>query len=237
MQIYELNSYMQQQRSPVQFYIQDLLPKQGSMLLYGETGVMKSFLAQHIALCLATKTDWIGFKVEQARVLLVNFEISELAYFWRLKDMTKYFTVQDQMLYVASPSILMLEDDSVFKKFADDIKGIAPQVLILDCLQKCYGGDENSKQEMLIWILHIEALMKEFGCSVIVVHHTNKNILSNSLLDKSRGTSLLPGWADSVVNMVKQPSGVQLQYGKLRQTTRQLVNTNIMFDNFLWKVR
>lgn len=151
--------------------------------------------------------------------------------------MLRNFTVQEQMFYEASPSILMLEDRAIFNRFATDIRPIQPNIIILDCLQKCYGGDENSKEEMLEWILHVEELQNEHDCSVVVIHHANRNILSTSAMDRSRGTTLLPGWADTVIHMVRQPTGVQLQFGKVRQSGRELHNLNIDFHDYIWTVR
>ena len=237
MEVHDVSEYIHWNIPRPGFYIQDILPKEGSLLLYGEPGVKKSWLAEYMGFCVATGSDFLGFRTEQARVLIVNFEMSSAGYHWRLRDMVGNFTLQSQMYYEASPSILMLEDRAIFNRFAEDIRPIQPQVIILDCLQKCYGGDENSKEEMLVFVLHLEELMREHRTSVVIVHHSNRNLLSTSPMDRSRGTTLIPGWVDTVVHMVKQPSGIQLQFGKVRQAIRELRNLNIQFENYLWTRR
>ncbi len=237
MQIHDVADYVTHNIPRPTFYIQDILPKQGTMLLYGATGIKKSWLAEWTGFCIATGDDWFGLRTEQARVLIVNFEMSQAGYHWRLRDMIGNFTLEEQMFYEASPNLLMLEDRAVFDRFAEDIRPIHPQVIILDCLQKCYGGNENSKEEMLVFVQHIEELMIEHQASVIIIHHENRNILSTSPMDRSRGTTLIPGWVDTVIHMTKQPSGLQLQFGKTRQATREIHNVNIQFDNYNWTRR
>jgi len=235
--IHDVSEYVTWNIPPVQFYIQDLLPKEGSLLLYGAPGVKKSWLVQGMAYTLATGDEWLGFRVEQARTLLVNFEISAVSYHWRLRDMSGAYTLPPQMLFESSPNTLYLEIRENFNRFMEDIRPIAPEVVILDCLQGCYGSDENSTQEMSVFLGHMAELKAEFHCSLVIVHHSNKNLFVGSSMDRSRGTTKLPGWVDTVVYMVKQPSGtVQLQFSKTRQSRRELRNMNINFHDYIWEV-
>ena len=36
------------------------------------------------------------------------------------------------------------------------------------------GVEENSAKEMGVWIANVEALAREFGCTVLLVHHIGK---------------------------------------------------------------
>ncbi len=218
------------------FYLQDILPKEGVMLLYGDPKVKKSWLVQHMAYCLAVGDEWLGFRTEQARVLLANFEISWRAYVWRLKDMSRNFTLQSQMLYETSPMLMFLEEEVNFNRFRDLVRRIQPEVIILDCLAGSFGGDENNGEQMAGWIGRMNELRIENNSSMVIVHHTNKNLLSTSSVDRARGHSRLAGWVDTLLYMVGQPTGVQLQF-KARQATRELSNLNIRFQNYLWSVR
>lgn len=86
MEIHDVSEYVHWNLPRPQFYIQDILPKQGTMLLYGSPKVKKSWLSEYMAFCVATGTPFLGFTTEQARVLIAQFEISPLAYAWRLRD-------------------------------------------------------------------------------------------------------------------------------------------------------
>jgi len=184
--------------------------------------------------CIATGSEWLGFPTQQARVLIVNFEISAIGYHWRLRDMSRNFTLEPQMLYEASPSIIPLEERGVFDRFAADVRPIQPNIIILDCLSGCFTGDENSSREMSSWIMNISELKAEHHAAVVIVHHSNKNLLAISAMDRSRGHTKLPGWVDTVIYMVNQPSGVQLQFSKTRLSRREIRSLNIRFQDYNW---
>lgn len=236
MLVHDVSEYITWQLPRPEFYIKDILPKQGVMLVYGEPKVKKSWLVEYMGFCLSTGTEWLGLRTEQARTLICNFEISPIAYAWRLRDMAVNFHVQNQMFYETSPMLMYLDDDQNFNEFKAGVRELAPRVIVLDCLAACYGGDENDGEQMARWIEKISQLKQENEASIVIVHHTNKNLLSNSSVDRARGHSRLTGWVDTLCYMVQQPLGIQLQF-KARQATREVPNSNIRFDNFMWTLR
>ncbi len=236
MDIHDVSEYISWPIPRPEFYIQDILPKQGSMLLYGEPKVKKSWLAQYLAYCISVGEPCVGFRTTQARVFLGNFEISVNAYAWRLKDMARNFTLQERMLYEGTQVLTQLEQTEQFNSFRALMRVLMPKVIVLDCLAMCFGGDENNGEQMGQFIGNMAILKEELGCSLIIVHHTNKNQLASSSVDRARGHSRLTGWVDTLVYMAPQPSGVQLQI-KARQATRELGNVNIEFHDYLWSVR
>lgn len=234
--IHDVNQYIHWDLPRPEFYIQDVLPKQGVLLLYGNPKVRKSWLAQYMAFCIAVGIPCLGLRTEQTRTLISNFEISPIAYAWRLRDMAQHFQMQDGFFYECSPMLMYLDEDENYNRFAAAIRPTAPKVIVLDCLQACFGGDENNGEDMARFIEKINALKTEFEASIILVHHTNKNLVSNSSVDKARGHSRLAGWVDTLIFMCEQPTGVQLQI-KARQSTREVPNINISFENYMWRVR
>jgi len=237
MEIHDVSEYIHWNISRPEFYIQNILPKQGSMLLCGTPGVRKSWLVEYIGFCIASGDECLGFGTEQARVLIINFEISSAAYHWRLRDMGQRFNLQPQMLFEASPSLLFLEERGTFERFAADVRPVQPKIIVLDCLSACFGGDENNSREMSGFIHNVVELKNEHEASIIIVHHSNKNPMAISSIDRVRGHTRLPGWVDTVVYMVEQPSGTQLQFSKARQSLRILHPINVQFENYVWTRR
>jgi RecA-family ATPase len=207
------------------------------MLLYGNPKVKKSWLCQYLAFCCSVGIPCFGLATEQSRAMLCNFEISPLAYAWRLKDMSHNFQLVDGWLYESSPMLMYIDEDEAFNQFAAAIRTISPNILFLDCLAACFGGDENDGRDIARFIEKINILKVENNCSIVIVHHTNKNILNNTnTTNMARGHSRLAGWVDSLVYMAEQPTGIQLQI-KARQATREVPNINIRFSNYLWEVQ
>jgi len=219
------------------FYVQDILPKEGTMLVYGDPKVKKSWLVQHMGYCISIGDEWLGFRTEQARVLICQFEISPYAYHWRLRDMARNFDLQDNLWENTKP-LTYLEDEETFNRFTAEIRAaeIEPQVIIMDCMSACFGGDENNGEQMGAFVEKMVRLKSEYHASLVIVHHANKNTLNPSSVSRARGHSRLTGWVDTLVYMAEQPSGVQLQI-KARQSTREINNVNIRFSNYNWELR
>jgi RecA-family ATPase len=234
--VHDVAEYVRTTRPLPQFYIDNILPQQGTMLLYGSPKVKKSWLVQHMAFCISQGCPWLGFNTVQARTLIAQFEISELSYYWRLRNMAMNFHLAPGWLYEMSPSLMYLEEDRTYERFAELVRPIAPQLIILDCLAACFGGDENDGRDVAKLIEKLALLKDEHHASLIIVHHTNKSIQTTSSVDKARGHSRLAGWVDTLAYMCEQPTGVQIQY-KARQTTRELFNQNIVFENHNWTER
>ena len=206
------------------------------MLLYGNPKVKKSWLSQYMAFCISVGIDCLGFRTEQVRVLIAQFEISPIAYAWRLRDMAVNFQLQNQMLYETSPMLMYIDEEENFNVFAAAIRPYHPKVIILDCLAACFGGDENNSRDIARFIEKVAILKAEHEAAVILVHHTNKNLLATSSVDRARGHSRLAGWVDTLLYLCEQPTGVQLQI-KARQATRDIHNINIVFENYLWRIQ
>jgi len=206
------------------------------MLLYGNPKVKKSWLSQYMAFCMSVGIECLGFRTEQTRVLIAQFEISPIAYAWRLRDMAVNFQLQTQMLYETSPMLMYIDEEENFNVFAAAIRPYHPKVIIFDCLAACFGGDENNSRDIARFIEKVTMLKMEHEAAAIIVQHTNKNLLATSSVDKARGHSRLAGWVDTLVYLCEQPTGLQLQI-KARQSTREVPNINIVFENYTWRLR
>jgi RecA-family ATPase len=232
MEIHDVASYRTMTIPPPEFYVQDILPKQGIMLLFGSPKVGKSFIAKQLGFSIATGDEFLGFPTAQCKTMIAQFEISRRAYQWRLKRMLEsYAGLNEGHLFTTSPGQLYLDQDENFNPFALDVRRIAPNVLILDCLQACFGGDENDSKDIGRFIGKIEELKRQNidnDMAVVIIHHSRKAAGVTSFADVARGQSKLTGWVDTLVYMYKQPGGVQLQF-MARQSTGELHNLNIRF--------
>lgn len=236
MDVHDVSEYVTWHVQRPEFYVQDILPKQGVMLLYGSPKIGKSWLSQYMAFCISVGIPWLGFNTEQARTMIVQFEISPLAYLWRLKDMAEQFELQRGMLYELSPGLMYIEEQENFNRLSATIRTVQPKVIVLDCLAACFGGDENDSRDMARLINNINQLREENEASVVLVHHTRKSPSISSFAEMARGQSRLAGWVDSLVYMARQPTGIQLQC-MARQASRDIPNINIYMDNYIWQVR
>lgn len=234
--IHDVNEYIHRRMPRPQFYVQDILPKLGIMLLYGAAKAGKSWITQQMAFCIATGNDWLGFRTEQAKVLLIQFEMSPLGSHWRLTQMAQHFELSEGQMFEASPGLLYIDVDENFNMLSAAVRGVNPDVLMLDCMSGCFGGDENDSRSMAKFILNVTQLGVENEASIVLVHHSRKTPATTSFAEMARGQSRLAGWVDSLVYLAQQPGGKQLQF-MARQATRELRNVNVVFNGTLWAVR
>lgn len=235
--VHDVAEYVHQPVFHPPFFLQYLLPRGGSLLLYGKAGEMKSYMAMYTGFCIATGTDWLDLHTTQGRCLLCNFEISPVGYHDRLVPMYAVFNTERGMLYEVTLPSTFLEEPAVFNWFMTEIvEPVNPDVVILDCFARCYGGDENSNREVGRFMQNID-MIKADSRGVILIHHSNKNMLVSSPMDKARGHSRLVGDPDSVLYMVSQPTGKQMQFGKTRLCPFVMRSKNIIFENNIWSLR
>lgn len=234
MQIHDVAEFRGRVIPPPAFYIEDILPMEGVMLLFGSAKVGKSWMSKQIGMSIATGTSYLGFRTMQAKVLIVQFEISITAYQWRIKQMMdQHYGIEEGLMYIASPGMMFMEQREQFESLVQSIDPVQPQVIILDCLQSCFGGDENDSHDIARFISQVETLKRRYRASIILVHHSRKGPQLGSFADLARGQSKLTGWPDTLIYMHKQPTGVQLQF-LARQATRELPNINVRFQNTIF---
>ena len=228
--------YISADRPPLEFCIGGrLLPKHGKMEICGAPGVMKSWLAQYLSYCLAAGIPWLDFPTIQSRTVLIHFEMADEIAAERASAMSRVIEVERNKLFLWTPGVMALERDEDFNQLKATLQLIEPQVVVLDYFRCCYGLDENKSQEVNLWTGKIESLIRELNLAVIVLHHTNKNPLYSAGMDKSSGSTALPGWMDTVIYIASQPTGTQLQFSKTRHSREPMHSINVAFENYVWR--
>jgi hypothetical protein len=74
-----------------------------------------------------------------------------------------------------------------------------PRVIVVDTLHRFLAGDENSAQDAKTMLDACAGLMKEFDCTVILVHHTG---VSEEAQHRARGSSAWRGALDVEISVV-----------------------------------
>jgi len=172
----------------------------GSLVtLFGPSGVGKSFVALDYALCIATGRAYLGrFESLRGPVLYIAGEgVSGLRN--RVKAwLAHHEVVTPPRNFVFIPATFNLLDeaeiDEVIQIARDDL-GQNPSLVAIDTLARNFGGgNENATQDMNLFITNLDRLKAEFGCTVLVVHHTGKDATK-----KERGNTALRGASDTMI--------------------------------------
>lgn len=187
--------------------VEGLFERDSLTMIAGPPASCKSFLALDWILCMATGKKWQSRATTPARVLYVLGEgkasllkrLSAWLEYHQIKSGTQQYkrlienfrTTWD----VPQLAVKVNVDNMLVQLEAEDFK---PEVIVIDTFARSFVGmDENSQQDMGLWVEQADRL-RQMGFTVIIVHHTAKNTEFGL---KYRGSSALMGALDSAFTM------------------------------------
>lgn len=191
---------------------------EGLGLLWGEAGVGKSFVACSLAAAVATGRPWLGHRVKEGAVVYVAGEGGALGVARRLDAAVTNLRCCDAddgpvPLWMTPTGVDLVKGAAELMGAIED-EHVTPQLVIVDTLARCFGGDENTQKDMGAFVSSLDMLRATYGCSLLVVHHANKSDKTGA--GKIRGNSALYGAVDVCVQLVPTVDGVKLVADKLR---------------------
>jgi len=190
-------------RNPPSWLVKGVLPKAGLIVVYGESGSGKSFLALDLCMAIAQGHPWRSHRAKQGTVLYVAAEggggfRNRLAAFGQHHGVdlkTIPFKVID-----AAPNMLEKGDAAEIGKTA---LAFGVSVVVLDTFaQVTPGGNENSGEDMGKALHHCNRIHAATGATVILIHHSGKDKAKGA-----RGWSGLRAAADAELEVVRMATG------------------------------
>lgn len=203
----------------------------GLGLLWGEAGVGKSFVAISLAASVATGRTWLGHRVTEGPVVYIAGEGGAPGVARRLDAAVNALHCCDPEegptpLWIVSPGVDLVPGPA---ELLEVLGGIQPQLTIVDTLARCFGGDENSSQDMGKFVHTLDLFRDLYGGSVLVVHHANKTDSVGA--KKVRGSSVLYGAVDVSMQLQFAGAGVMvLKADKLRDRDVTAPVAELRFD-------
>lgn len=185
----------------VSWLVDGEIPAHGLTVIYGPSGVGKSFLALDYALTIAQKSTVVYVAAE-----------GESGYSLRVGAWCKQNEKNEANLYMClgSPNLM---DDTDLEAFILAISNLSPVMCIVDTLAMAMiGADENSARDMGRIIVACRALQREARCAVVLVHHTNKGGTVE------RGSGALRGAADSMIRVTGDDNIILVESAKSKDT-------------------
>lgn len=196
---------------PPTWVVKGLLPRAELVVLFGESGSGKSFVALDIAGAIARGVPWRGRKVKQGRVVYVAAEGAG-GFRNRLKAYAHAHELDlaglDLGVINAAPN-LMVKDDALDVCKAIIAGGPVSVVIVDTFAQVMPGANENAGEDVGKALQHCKGIHKATGAVVILVHHAGKDSSKGA-----RGWSGLRAAADAELEVVKVPTGRLLRSTK-----------------------
>lgn len=176
-----------------EWYIQNLLTKDGITILGGEAGCYKTWIGMHMAVCLASGENVLGkFQTEKTRILYVDEENGDVTLPERFALILKGLGLQQNVFHGLNLSIfnnVKLDIPDGVLQLKSLIDRTQPKVIIIDSMVRCMEGEENDASHVRDVFDNIKILFNEYkNLSFILLHHTTK--------DGRKGMSALRGSGD-----------------------------------------
>ncbi|PHQ74963.1 MAG: hypothetical protein COB82_02995 [Marinobacter sp.] len=202
--------------TPVQWLVERYIEANALVLLFGEPGVGKSFVALDMACCIATGEAWQGLSVKQGPVFYIAGE-GHAGIGRRLAAWCKYRGVKLENIMISNTAAALTERENV-EAIVRMIRRLinehgTPALIVVDTLARNFGGlDENSNKDMGLFVQQMDRLKYELQTTVLIVHHTGQG---NK--DRARGASALKGAVDIEHRVEARAGGtIALQTTKMK---------------------
>jgi hypothetical protein len=199
--------------------VRGMLEPDSLCMVYGPSGVGKSFFTLDLALSIACGVPYHGREVKQGPVVYLAGEghrgIVKRSLAWgidRGQNVTK------SKFYLARRPFQLLSDEStaeVIRAVETVLGGVIPSVLVIDTLARNFGeGDENTTKDMGKVIFTLDTMRDRFpGVCIILVHHSGHNG------ERARGSSALRGAMDFEYQVLGKDGSIEVTNTKMKDGT------------------
>jgi hypothetical protein len=180
--------------------IKGWIPEASQSMVFGQSGIGKTFVAIDMACSIASGQEWFNNRVKSGHVAYMagegNFGIRQ-----RVASWCKHHNIDKHGIKQLFVSNKPIDLDSPGAS-VDVLKAIAEMteerlsVIFIDTLNRHMLGDENSAKEVKQLLSVCSVLTSATGAAVVLVHHTG-----HQGKDRERGSSAIRGAMDASIHV------------------------------------
>jgi hypothetical protein len=188
--------------------VEGMIHRGTQTLVAGCSKSYKTWILMHLAVCVATGTDFWDRKTVQGRILYLNFEIGAAFFQKRLREICRLAAGDDKT--INSFDVWNLRGHCA------DISALAPAIIercrgegyaliIPDPIYKILGGrNENAAGEIAEFLNHLDAMCVETGAAIVFGHHFAKGSASGKeQIDRASGSGVFSRHPDGIITLTK----------------------------------
>ena len=180
---------------PVSWLIKHWVQANSMAMIHRPSGSGKTFVVLDWMLHLATgKPSWHDMKVTPCYVAYLCGEGFHGMYSRIAAWATEHQETNLEHIHVSRDSsdlVDLLQLQKVIEEI--HLTGLQPKIIAVDTLNCFFSKDENSAQDTREFLSSCKMLQKEFGCTILIVHHTGVNPEAQN---RARGSSAWKGPMD-----------------------------------------
>ena len=184
---------------PVRYLIEGYVQEKALLLDFGESGCGKTFAVLDQACSIACEEihDWHGINLKHAPVIYFAGEgnvglrkrCAAWAYNHNVKPENVQLTIIDEVFHLDEDK----DPEHCIDNTIANIRDVYPNtgLIVIDTLHRYMTGDENKSFDIGKFYGACDKIIRELGCSVIVIHHTG-----NENNHRGRGSSSIKADVD-----------------------------------------
>jgi phage/plasmid primase-like uncharacterized protein len=211
------------QPSPISWLVKRWIQSQALVMVHGPSGGGKTFVVLDWCLRMASGTEeWASHKVRQGNVVYLAGEghhgLRGRVAAW------KHHHQAGKLKMWLSKDGCDLNTPTGYLQVVEQVRMLqeCPSVIVVDTLHRFLQGDENSAQDAKTMLDACNALMMEFNCSVILVHHTG---VSDEAQHRARGSSAWRGALDIEISIIPGKDDQPMQIVQRKSKDAELAET------------
>ena len=190
--------------------IEDYIPSDSTVQLFGEPASGKSLIALEMACCIASGHHWTDQYVKQGEVAYIAGE-GHHGLSKRLNALALEKGLSVEHLHCSNSSMDLAQTESIAEVLATvkDFENL--RLVIIDTLHRNFTGDESHARDMAIALKHCDQLRDETGATIMLVHHTG-----HGDKNRGRGSSSLRGAMDAEFKVSQKNKVVTMDCTKMK---------------------
>lgn len=194
---------------PIDWLVEGWVQDKAMVMVHGQSGVGKTFVVLDWCLHIASnKCNWNDKQIANGTVVYLAGE-GHYGLRSRIAAWKKHHGEQGLNMWVSRGGC-DLNTQSGFLQAVNSIRKLSetPKIIVVDTLHRFLEGDENSAKDAKTMIDACAALISEFECTVLLVHHTG---VSEESQHRARGSSAWRGALDIEVSVVEMKKANKLR--------------------------
>jgi phage/plasmid primase-like uncharacterized protein len=195
--------------APISWLVKHWLQSDALIMVHGPSGGGKTFVVLDWCLSMAAGLkNWRGSRVRSNPVVYLAGE-GHHGLRSRVAAWKQHHKAGKLNMWLSRDGC-DLNTAAGYSRVVDNVRKLPtrPGVIVVDTLHRFLAGDENSAQDAKTMLDACGALMREFGCSVILVHHTG---VSDEAQHRARGSSAWRGALDIEISVVPAKGSEPMQ--------------------------
>ena len=208
------------QPSPIKWLIKGWIQEEALIMIHGPSGGGKTFMVLDQCLSIASGGgEWMGHKVKAGSVGYFAGE-GHHGLRGRIAAWKQKHQISKLNMWV-SKSGCDLNTPAGYQRVREALLSLdeRPSMIVFDTLHRFLLGDENSAQDTKSMLDACAALMMEFGCTVVLVHHTG---VSAETQHRARGSSAWRGALDIEISVAPGDENKPMQISQKKSKDAEL---------------